>query len=304
MSARGRRAHRPEPSGPPEFAWILLVLAAALVGGLAAAALVNVSLIIAVVVSVVAAAIAVLALRMSPALPRGQATYGPSPVSPPPGAPVHANPPPGAPVRGNPPPGVPVHGNPPPGAPVPGASVPSAPVPGGAVPGGAVPGGAVPGGPGPGRPLPADPGAGPGPGTTLPGLAPLGDQAGYDDQAQPWPSSPAETVVQMLPLPHPGGQETRSADTPWWDPAPGAAPRPSAGVKRVPAPDLTTYLASTFIAQCPRCGAFRLDIRQAESAWDFRCEACGHTWAWQPGTAWPPVRVMPGRRRELHPPAS
>ena len=289
MSAHGRRAHRPEPSGPPEFAWILLVLAAALVGGLAAAALVNVSLIIAVVVSVVAAAIAVLALRMSPALPRGQATYGPSPVSPPPGAPVHGNPPPGAPVRGNPPPG----------APVPGAAVPSTPV-----PGGAVPGGAVPGGPGPGRPLPVDPGAGPGPGTTLPGLAPLGDQAGYDDQAQPWPSSPAETVVQMLPLPHQAGPETRSADTPWWDPAPGAAPRPSAGVTRVPAPDLTTYLASTFIAQCPRCGAFRLDIRQAERAWDFRCEACGHTWVWQPGTAWPPVRVMPGRRRELHPPAS
>jgi hypothetical protein len=264
MSTRGRRAHRSEPAGPPEFAWILLVLAAALVGGLAAAALVNVSLIIAVVVSVVAAAIAVLALRMSPALPRGQAAYGPSPVSPPPGAPVHGNPPPGAPVHGNPPPGAPVHGNPPPGTPVPE----------------------------------------PGPGATLPGLASPGDQAGYEGQASPWPPSPAETVVQMLPLPHQPGQEMRSADTPWWDPAPGAAPRPSAGAKRVPAPDLTTYLASTFIAQCPRCGAFRLDIRQAKSAWDFRCEACEYTWAWHPGTAWPPVRVIPGRRRELHPPAS
>ncbi|MFY9934536.1 MAG: hypothetical protein WAK82_41675 [Streptosporangiaceae bacterium] len=264
MSARGRRAHRPQPSGPPEFAWILLVLAAALIGGLAAVPLVHASLIIAVVVSVIAAAIAVLALRMSPALPRGQATYGPSPVSPPPGAPVH----------GNPPPGAPVHANPPPGAPVSGVSVPEVPIPGSPVPTGAVPDGSGPG------------------------------QAGYDRQAAPWPPSPAETVVQMLPLPHQPGEETRAADAPWWDPAPGTAPQPSQGAKRAPAPDLTTYLASTFIAQCPRCGAFRLDIRQAKNAWDFRCEACEYTWAWRPGTAWPPVRVMPGRRRELHPPAS
>jgi hypothetical protein len=268
MSSRGRRAHRPQPSGPPEFAWILLVLAAALIGGLAAVPLVHASLIIAVVVSVVAAAIAVLALRMSPALPRGQTTYGPSPVSPPPGAPVHANPPPGAPLSG--------------------VSIPEVPTPTGAVPSSAVPAGPVPAGPVPSGPGPDQP----------------GDQAGYDRQAPPWSPSPAETVVQMLPLPDQPGDETRAADAPWWDPVPGPVPRPSQGAKRVPAPDLTTYLASTFIAQCPRCGAFRLDIRQAENAWDFRCEACEYTWAWRPGTAWPPVRVMPGRRRELHPPAS
>jgi hypothetical protein len=96
-----------------------------------------------------------------------------------------------------------------------------------------------------------------------------------------------ETVVQMLPL----GTEG-SADAPWWDSA-HPAPAPSAGAKRAPAPDLSTYLASTFIAQCPRCGAFRLDIRRARSGWDFRCEACENIWTWQPGTPWPPVRVMP-----------
>jgi hypothetical protein len=95
-----------------------------------------------------------------------------------------------------------------------------------------------------------------------------------------------ETVVQMLPL------GTEGPDAPWWDSAQGA-PAPSAGAKRAPAPDLSTYLASTFIAQCPRCGAFRLDIRRARSGWDFRCEACENTWTWQPGTPWPPVRVMP-----------
>jgi hypothetical protein len=95
-----------------------------------------------------------------------------------------------------------------------------------------------------------------------------------------------ETVVQMLPL------GTEGPDAPWWDSAQGA-PAPSAGAKRAPAPDLSTYLASTFIAQCPRCGGFRLDIRRARSGWDFRCEACENTWTWQPGTPWPPVRVMP-----------
>ena len=76
----------------------------------------------------------------------------------------------------------------------------------------------------------------------------------------------------------------------------GGPPPPSAGAKRAPAPDLSTYLASTFIAQCPRCGAFRLDIRRAPNGWDFRCEACECTWTWQPGTPWPPVRVMPRGR--------
>ena len=99
-----------------------------------------------------------------------------------------------------------------------------------------------------------------------------------------------ETVVQLLPLTPPGTEGP--ADAPWWDSA-QPAPAPSAGARRAPAPDLSTYLASTFIAQCPRCGAFRLDIKRARSAWDFRCEVCGHTWSWQPGAPWPPVRVMP-----------
>jgi hypothetical protein len=97
-------------------------------------------------------------------------------------------------------------------------------------------------------------------------------------------------VVQLLPLTPPG--TAGPADAPWWDSA-HPAPTPSAGAKRAPAPDLSTYLASTFIAQCPRCGGFRLDIRRGRSGWNFRCEACENTWTWQPGTPWPPVRVMP-----------
>jgi hypothetical protein len=104
------------------------------------------------------------------------------------------------------------------------------------------------------------------------------------------------TVVELLPVSGQAG----APDAPWWDSAQGT-PAPSAGAKRAPAPDLSTYLASTFIAQCPRCGAFRLDHRRARDGWDFRCESCDHVWTWQPGTPWPPVRVMPGGGR---PPAS
>ena len=118
-----------------------------------------------------------------------------------------------------------------------------------------------------------------------------------DGQARGGPPAGNQTVVQLLPLPpQPGTAEPPGA--PWWDSAQGGPPAPSPGAKRAPAPDLSTYLASTFIAQCPRCGAFRLDIRRARNGWDFHCEACEYTWTWQPGTPWPPVRVMPRGRKE------
>ena len=226
MSSHGRRRPGPEPAGPAQVGWALLVIAAALVGGLAAAALVHTSLTIAVIVSVVAGGIAVLAVFRSPARPPelmpGEAEdedSAPDPVAPDPVAP--------SPVA------------PSPAAPIPAAS---------------------------------------------------------DGQARGGPPA-NEAVVQLLPLPpQPGNAEP--ADAPWWDSAQMGPPPPSPGAERSPAPDLSTYLASTFIAQCPRCGAFRFDFQRARSGWDFRCEACEYTWTWQPGTPWPPVRVMPRARRE------
>ncbi len=249
MNSHGRRRQNPAQAGtgrygtgqfgPVQFGWVLLVIAAALIGGLAAATLVHASLTIAVIVSVVAGGIGVVILLRSPArspeLMAGEedADTGRYPV------------------RGRPAP------------PVPQASrSPS---------------------------FPADPVA-PGPGT--PGTGGRGGQ-GRGGPGQP-AGAPTETVVQLLPLPQPG-KVTGSGppDAPWWDSAQGAPPPPSQGAKRAPAPDLSTYLASTFIAQCPHCGAFRLDIRRARNGWDFRCESCEYTWTWQPGTPWPPVRVMP-----------
>src|SRR5712691_11551966 len=144
--------------------------------------------------------------------------------------------------------------------------------------------------PSPPRPSAAAPPASfgsPGPDPTAP------IPAGPDGQIRGGPPAGTETVVQLLPLPPQPGNAEPPPDAPWWDSAQGAPPPPSSGAKRAPAPDLSTYLASTFIAQCPRCGAFRLDIRRARNGWDFRCESCENIWTWQPGTPWPPVRVMP-----------
>jgi hypothetical protein len=244
VSAHGRRrtqpgrAVRPGPqsgparsgpaqSGPALFGWALVVIVAALIGGLAADRLGHASILIAVIVSLVAGALGVLVLFRSPARPSGLTSGNPEDDE----------------TRGF---SVPQHRH-----------APTLPHP---------------------QPQPAPRAAVP-PAAEKP-VVPGGSPGG------------SETVVELLPVSGQAG----APDAPWWDSAQGT-PAPSAGAKRAPAPDLSTYLASTFIAQCPRCGAFRLDHRRARDGWDFRCEACDHVWTWQPGTPWPPVRVMPGGGR-------
>lgn len=231
MSAHGRRGRG--PAGPAQVGWALLVIAMALVGGLAAATLVNASLVITVVVSLVIGVVGAAAVLRPPAA--GPELTGHRTATVP-----RAQPRPAESARAESGRAESGRGEPTRAAPVP-------------------------------ESYPPDP------------VAPVA-AGGLNRGAAP---AVNETVVQMLPLGTDG-----QADAPWWDPA-HPAPAPSAGAKRAPAPDLSTYLASTFIAQCPRCGAFRLDIRRARSGWDFRCEACDNTWTWQPGTPWPPVRVMP-----------
>jgi hypothetical protein len=231
MNPRGRPGPEPGPRPGPgpgvPVAWALLVIAAALVGGLAAAALVHTSLIVTVLVAVIAGVIAIAVFR-SPAGPPDPSERLTSDRA----APARA----GFPDARS-------------------RTAPTAPT------------------------------------TPVTPVAP----APPATSASAVPTAP---VVQLLPV-----QAQNQAGASWWDAAAGAPPPPSAAAQLAPAPDLSTYMASTFIAQCPACGAFRLDSRRTQEGWDFRCESCEYIWAWQPGTPWPPVRVMPGRRRKSRPPS-
>jgi hypothetical protein len=238
MNSRGRRSHSPVPGDAPQLLWWLGMIAAALVGGLAAARLGHASLLVAVIVSVVLGVVFAMVPwpgppRELPAAERESAGFSP---------PRRTLAPPGA---------------------------------------------------GSTRPIrPVDPTGPAGSRNEWDGLTQRGMPAENESPGQ------TESVVQLLPLPSgPPG------NTPWYEAAQGAPPPPSRGAQRAPAPDLSTYLASTFIAQCPRCGAFGLDYRQQKDGLGFRCKSCEYAWTWQPGTPWPPVRVMPARRRESRPPS-
>jgi hypothetical protein len=68
----------------------------------------------------------------------------------------------------------------------------------------------------------------------------------------------------------------------------------STGPRSVP---LSEFLDQALIAQCPRCGSFRVGADNRPAEWHFGCEECGARWTWQPGSPWPAVQVRPNARR-------
>jgi len=125
------------------------------------------------------------------------------------------------------------------------------------------------------------------------------------------PQAPPSTEPAKLVLPLAGPDASGSAPRQWWNErragaapsgtAAGAAPLGTGQADRneaspgrgIPAPPLSSYDAtSALIAQCPRCGEFRLDVSASPPGYAFRCVAgCGNSWVWTPGTPWPPVVV-------------
>jgi hypothetical protein len=125
----------------------------------------------------------------------------------------------------------------------------------------------------------------------------------------PYAAPPAEPAKVVLPLPREdAASASRSSPRQWWtEQQPTNAVTSAAGQsnrregsprKRTPAPPLSSYDAgSALIAQCPRCGEFRMDVHNTSAGYAFRCARCGNTWGWTPGTPWPPVvvrRRLPG----------
>jgi hypothetical protein len=217
----------PAPGNRPRAGWSLFILAAALIGGLAAAELRHVPLLVVLLVPLVLGGLTVYGLARWP----GRQVTPPQ-------------------------------------------------LPGPQLPGPQLPEPQLRGPQRPGPQTPAGPERSPGPGAAPP------DQT----QAQVW----------LQPV-----QPASATDAQWWHRADGPAPPPGRNARPTPTPDLASYLASTAIAQCPNCGAFGIEVRHTpgHTSWSFRCDSCDHRWSWRPGTPWPPVHVMPGRRNAPRPPA-
>ncbi|WP_131745825.1 hypothetical protein [Frankia sp. Cppng1_Ct_nod] len=108
------------------------------------------------------------------------------------------------------------------------------------------------------------------------------------DRAEP------EATQLVLPVGQPAGGAPRAGQ--WWN-----RDAPAAGVRAVepvrPAPrDLAKLREAARVVQCPRCGAFRIDVRHTGTGYAFRCRVDDHEWTWRPGAAWP-VTVVASRRQ-------
>lgn len=83
--------------------------------------------------------------------------------------------------------------------------------------------------------------------------------------------------------------EAKSVRT-WWTETPAA---PATAPTRPHEPGQGYDVARAVVAQCPRCGDFRLDLEQDGDACAFHCRNpnCGHRWEWRAGTPWPTTVV-------------
>jgi hypothetical protein len=110
-------------------------------------------------------------------------------------------------------------------------------------------------------------------------------------QATPAPpgNAGAPTLRVVLDAP-PSGQ--------WWTKTSPAPPRPNGESPRPPAQarDLTGYVETARVVQCPQCGSFHIDVTRLAGGYSFRCRTGEHAWQWQPGRAWPTTVVVSRRR--------
>lgn len=99
------------------------------------------------------------------------------------------------------------------------------------------------------------------------------------------PDATARVVLDTGPAAAGGG---------WWTQT-GAPPRPPGEANPAAAPrggDLSGYVESARVVQCPRCGSFRIDVTGLTGGYSFRCRDDDHAWRWRPGTQWPATVVV------------
>jgi hypothetical protein len=110
-------------------------------------------------------------------------------------------------------------------------------------------------------------------------------------QAKPsWPENPGAPQLRVVLDAPASGQ--------WWTKTNQAPPRPNGESPRqaTQARDLTGYVETARVVQCPQCGSFHIDVTRLASGYSFRCRTGDHAWQWQPGRAWPATVVVSRRR--------
>ena len=100
---------------------------------------------------------------------------------------------------------------------------------------------------------------------------------------------PVEVARAVLPIQDPVRDPAADAGTvSSWSPQrqPPARPQRSE-INRPSVPDLSSYVESARIVQCPHCGCFQIDVAHSSSGYTFGCHSCGKKWDWQPSEPWP-----------------
>ncbi|MFE2754521.1 hypothetical protein ACFXGA_21235 [Actinosynnema sp. NPDC059335] len=109
-------------------------------------------------------------------------------------------------------------------------------------------------------------------------------------QPTPPPSPHRTPRPTPEPVPTPAAVGPRpAADRTWWTEARPTAP-PTVHTGRA---DDGYEVDRAVVAQCPRCGDFRLDVAQHGDGYAFHCRNpnCGHRWEWRPDAPWPTTVV-------------
>lgn len=115
-------------------------------------------------------------------------------------------------------------------------------------------------------------------------------QAPVPVAGQPKPANTSPPQLRVVLDAPPSGQ--------WWTRTSPAALRSNGESPRPPAQarDLTGYVETARVVQCPQCGSFHIDVTRLAGGYSFRCRAGEHAWQWQPGRAWPATVVVSRRR--------
>jgi uncharacterized membrane protein YeaQ/YmgE (transglycosylase-associated protein family) len=113
---------------------------------------------------------------------------------------------------------------------------------------------------------------------------------------QPPPLPPAEPAHAVIAISPQGAAPAGGPPSGWWN---QTGRRPISASTEAPpgeTPDISSYVGSGQIVQCPNCAAFTVDYERVEAGFNFRCQACGYEFRWQRGEEWPAWKISPRSR--------